>query len=238
VYLLIPGGTPRQLTIDPGDDWSLTWSVDGREIFAEETRNDRTDFVLIDPDSGRTRTLFDDTLFNPRGLIPNGRHWYDPANGRLAVGLLKDGLANVWIGIAREHDVKPMKQLTAETEGGSYPAISPDGRLVAYQCTEGSSTHVCLIPVEGGMREQLTHEPGQSWVSGWAPDNDRIVYAARRNAAWNLAWVSRSSRQTHMLTSFTRPNQFVRYPAWAPGRDRIIFERSEVTGRIWTVEIP
>jgi Tol biopolymer transport system component len=85
---------------------------------------------------------------------------------------------------------------------------------------------------------RLTNEPDQSWVNGWAPDSDRIAFAARRGSVWNIAWVSRTSRVTRLVTSFTRPNQYVRYPVWAPGRDRIVFERGDVTGQIWTVEIP
>ena len=94
------------------------------------------------------------------------------------------------------------------------------------------------MPAAGGEPVRLTSEPEQSWVNGWAPDNDRIVFASRRNAVWNVAWVSRTTRTTRLVTSFTRPTQYVRYPAWASTRDRIVFERGEITGRIWSVELP
>jgi Tol biopolymer transport system component/DNA-binding winged helix-turn-helix (wHTH) protein len=239
VFLLAPGGAPRQLTVDAGNSLTTSWTSDGREILFMEFRDSGSSMTALDPETGRKRIVF-----GPLGsILPVdatvfGAHSFDPRSGRYAVGLLKDGLANVWIGVEGGHGSARLHQLTFEQEGGAYPAVSPDGRLVAYQCTEGASTHVCVVPADGGASERLTNEPGQSWVNGWSPGSDRVVYAERRNAVWNLAWVSRTSHQTHTITSFTRANIYVRYPVWAPSRDRIVFERGDVTGRIWSLEIP
>ena len=36
------------------------------------------------------------------------------------------------------------------------------------------------------------------------------------------------------LTRFTTPNGYVRYPAWSPLNDRIVFEHATVTANVWT----
>lgn len=105
-------------------------------------------------------------------------------------------------------------QRTFEKDGGSYSAWSPDGRWMAYECGEGTDNHLCVVGAEAGGREQITHEPGQSWVGGWAPDNDTIFFAARCDAVWNVASVSRKARAVTLLTHFTEPRIYVRYPRW------------------------
>ena len=111
------------------------------------------------------------------------------------MAVVRDGTPNLWVGTMQ--DMRPrgdLIQRTFEREGGSYPAWSPDSQWLAYQCTRGTDTDVCVIGADGIGRRQLTNQSGQSWVGGWAADNDRILFAARRDAVWNVATVSRSNR--------------------------------------------
>ena len=99
----------------------------------------------------------------------------------LAMAIVQDGKPNVWV--ARLRHQRPdgtLTQVTFEREGGSYPVWSADGRWIAYQCNEGTDTNVCVTKADGGGRAQLTHEHGQSWVGGWKPDNDTMLFAAER----------------------------------------------------------
>src|SRR4030095_13148287 len=86
---------------------------------------------------------------------------------------------------------------------------------------------------EGGEVIQLTSEKGQSWVYDWAPDNDRVIFAGQRDGVWNVYSVSRSTREQKKLTNFTKLNSYVRYTAWSPTNDRIVYECAETTGNIW-----
>ena len=93
---------------------------------------------------------------------------------------------------------------------------------------------------DGGEPIQLTDEPGQSWTSGqlWSPDNDRIAYVRQRDDVWNVWWVSRSDRTQKQLTDYRTHHHYVRYPAWSPSGDQIVYEYSEVTGDVWLVDLP
>jgi Tol biopolymer transport system component len=46
--------------------------------------------------------------------------------------------------------------------------------------------------------------------------------------------VSASTGAVQQLTRFTTPNGYVRYPAWSPLDDRVVFEKSTDTSKIWT----
>ena len=203
-------------------------------------------FWAVQPDTGRERLLF------PLSSIPKAPGRTQPTTAapstgisftrdfsRMAIAVVQNGAPNVWV--ARLQDFKPtgaFVQRTFESDGGSYPAWSPDGRWIAFQCGQGTDTHVCVTGGESGSRVQLTHDAGQSWVGGWVSDSDRILFAARRDAVWNVAAVSRSTGAVQILTSFTEPRMYVRYPKWDEANKRVLVERTETTGRIWSVELP
>ena len=101
-----------------------------------------------------------------------------------------------------------------------------------------------------GARVSLDHARGLEELFRWLMVATRSRYRDRIAPALdgllNVAAEAVACLRVHLvhhlgpepLEIFTRPSQYVRYPVWAPGRTRIVFERGEVTGRIWSVEIP
>ena len=157
---------------------------------------------------------------------------------QLAISFVRDGVPNVWSSSLTAAGPDPhFIQLTREQESGAFADWSPDGRWLAYQCDAGTNTHICVIPAAGGVRVQLSNDEGVSWLSGWI-DNDKILVTAHRNAVWNVAWISRSTKVMHVLAHLTQPRSFVRYARWDPVNRRVVFEHSDITGRVWTVQLP
>jgi Tol biopolymer transport system component/DNA-binding winged helix-turn-helix (wHTH) protein len=245
LFLLLPDGRLRQLTTDPANHSGPQWMPGEREIAFVTDHQDGPGFWAIDPETGRERLLFRRTDF-PRPPPGSQASTAAPATNvaftrdftRLALAVVRDGAPNLWVTSLRNlRPHGPLVQRTFEREGGTYPAWSPDGRWIAYQCAEGTDTHVCVTGADGGAPVRLTNDPGQSWVGGWSPDGDRILFAARRDAVWNIAAVRRSSSMVKTLTRFTEPRIYVRYPRWDAARNRILFERSDTTSRILAVNL-
>jgi Tol biopolymer transport system component len=59
-----------------------------------------------------------------------------------------------------------------------------------------------------------------------------------RDGVWNIWWVSRSTREEKKLTALTSFRSIVRYPAWSPRGDRIVYEFAEAKGNIYVAELP
>ena len=120
----------------------------------------------------------------------------------------------------------------------TYPVWSPDGRWIATEVRTDQGSLVGVRPARGGPLRRLTGGLGQSWIHTWAPDSDRVLFAGQRGGVWNIWWVSLATGRESPVTHSTGVDTFVRYPAWSPHGDRIVFENGEVRGNIWVSTLP
>jgi len=110
---------------------------------------------------------------------------------------------------------------TLLVENGRDPAISPDGRQIAYSKRMPSGAfHVALAPVDDPSREViLTAVDEGVWDHrhpAWSPDGRRICYSARHNL-WTVP--SRGGRPERL----TRGGVWDTEPAWSPDGRYIYF---------------
>ncbi|MBI2566503.1 MAG: PD40 domain-containing protein [Candidatus Schekmanbacteria bacterium] len=96
----------------------------------------------------REPTLRGDTIV----FVAEGDLWSVPANGGAA------------------------QRLTTGAGQESLPALSPDGRTVAFSARYEGPTEVYTMPVDGGLPTRHTFEAEYSAVCGWHPDG-RILYS-------------------------------------------------------------
>jgi tricorn protease len=96
---------------------------------------------------------------------------------------------NIWIA---NHDGSELRRLTSAGQEGR-PALSPDGRNVAFVGEYGGSRGVFVIPIQGGEPRRVTHHPSDLGLVnnlvaragdalGWTPDGKRILFSSRRAA--------------------------------------------------------
>ena len=130
------------------------------------------------------------------------------------------------------------RALSPPDHSETYPVWSPDGRWIATQVRSDQGSLVGVRPARGGPLRRLTRGPGQSWIHTWAPDSDRVLFAGQRRGVWNVYWVSLATGRESPVTHYAGVDTFVRYPAWSPHGDRIVFENGEVRGNIWVSTLP
>ncbi|MBT8299516.1 MAG: PD40 domain-containing protein [Maribacter sp.] len=73
------------------------------------------------------------------------------------------------------------QKLTSHAEEERYPALSPDGKTVAFSASYEGPTEVYTMPITGGMPIRWTYESDFSRTNGWTPDG-KIVYDTRAYA--------------------------------------------------------
>ncbi|MDP9177046.1 MAG: amidohydrolase family protein [Gemmatimonadota bacterium] len=111
------------------------------------------------------------------------------------------------------------EQLTLGPYYDIDPAISPDGKLVAFQSDrDGSAGNIFLLNMASREITQLTHEV---WADrpAWAPDGQTVVYLRLERKAWNP------------LDTMSRPPAVVRRIRLTGGEPETLRE----LGPVWSV---
>src|SRR4051794_13895901 len=69
------------------------------------------------------------------------------------------------------------RRLTSGLGAASHPALSPDGRRLAFSGREEGPAEVYLMPAAGGPPRRLTYAGVECAVVGWDPAG-RVVYSS------------------------------------------------------------
>ncbi len=218
------GSDMRQLTVDSGSQTQPGWLPSGKQVGFQSRTGDRRLFATIDLSSGEKEILAElDADVDWARLSPDGT--------RLAFHSRGQGLGvNLWLLDLADGS---RRQLTDADAFMGFPCWSPDSRWLAFQSKQGEDSHLMVMPAAGGKPVRLTVEAGQNWPFSFSPDGERVAFAALRDGEWNLWWISRLTGEQQRLTTSPRLGAYVRYPAWSPAGDRIVYELAETTGDIW-----
>ena len=218
------GQNPTQITVDGGR--SPSWYPDGKQIAFLSVRQGHRRMWSVTLEHGKEEPLFELDDMEDVRLAPDAK--------QVAFNFTHQGIINV--GTISLAGGQP-EQLTFDKELAGWPCWSPDGRWLAFEVKRGDDTHIMLMPSHGGMPMQLTSDPGQSWPHSWSPNGDKIAFAGSRDGVWNVWWVSRSNKTQRLLTHNTKLNAYVRYPAWSPLGNKIVYEYAEITGNIYVMDL-
>lgn len=120
---------------------------------------------------------------------------YDPAKGEPGArhpAISDDGATvyfSLWGDIWRRDADGRCTQLTLHDAYDSYPALSPDGRFVAFSSDRAGNYDVYVMPADGGTARQLTWHSSGDYVAGYSPDGEWIYFSstrADRHALWRI----------------------------------------------------
>ena len=110
------------------------------------------------------------------------------------------------------------------------PAISPDGRLVAYTVRETNwddnayETEIWVADAGGGAPRQLTNAKKSSRAPAWSPNGTRLAFISDRTDKSQLYVINPAAGEAEALTSVDDGiNSF----EWAPDGKRSAFTASE-----------
>lgn len=75
------------------------------------------------------------------------------------------------------------RRLTSFPGSESSPALSPDGKTVAFTGGYDGNMDVYMVATEGGEPVRLTYHPYPDTVRGWTPDGKRVLFVSGRDSA-------------------------------------------------------
>jgi Tol biopolymer transport system component len=103
---------------------------------------------------------------------------------------------------------KPV-QLTAGLTTHEHPAVSPDGRYIAYYTGEYGSIAIAVCTLDGRLARIVSPHGGNNTQPSWRPDSKAVSYRHQHdsNSRWEL-W------ETDLEGDNLQPRQLLADPSW------------------------
>jgi TolB protein len=198
------------------------WSPDGRR-FLFTARPDWVDTIfVVDADGGNLRRVVQPTLkqVNSLAWLPDGRILYQEESldgSRSEISLINADGSGQRVLVRNAGRAGPVYA------NYSDPAISPDGKTIAYLVHRHAGAtwqppEIYLMNSDGTAQHKLPHGGTQLGpIAGpylsWSPDGKKIAFTARAGGTHEIYVIGADGKNRQRLT---RNNQDDAAPAWQP----------------------
>ncbi len=231
---------PRRLTENPAEDNFPVWSPDGKQIAFLRAQNARLwEIHVISPLGGQDRKLREiliDTdagvdshpllAWSPRGDQIIFTHADQQARSRLFV-------LSIETGSVRALDLGSVQSIM----GDSSPAVSPDGRWLAFRRYTGGYRAALMVQrLRPGIEPDgapivVSGAPSNPAWPGWSPDSRRLIFAdSSRIFEWEIGGTARLLyASTTVLQGLTA--------GWPGGHLRAIASSRSGNFNIWSLPV-
>ena len=119
-------------------------------------------------------------------------------------------------------------RVTQSSGKHSYPALSPDGGVIAYVNGTTDPPQLYLVNRDGGGEIALTHQAGGGiWGPTWSPDGRKIAFSSDRSGSWQVYIINADGSGETQLTNFGKGNSA---GSFSPDGSRIIFASGFLDG--------
>ncbi len=124
--------------------------------------------------------------------------------------------------------VRPTKSLIRLNDALSMPAISGDGRWIAFiQANPLGRCDLYVLPRSEGPPQRLTDGPGSAFAPAWSPDGRRIAYVRLQGQSSRIEYLDLSSPEApRVLLHWERPRRVLAHSLSWEG-DMIAFVAQE-----------
>ena len=167
--LTLDQGTLTRATFDR-DGHDATWAPDGRFITYTSTKSGAFGIYRTRPGNAEpAESLFASPSLSYTGL------WLPDASGMVTTADNLRPSSRTDIGLVQNGGRGPVVPLVASPFVESYPAISPDGRWLAFVSDQSGQQQVYLRPIDGqGDQVQVSQTGGSEPV--WGRDGREIFF--------------------------------------------------------------
>ena len=121
------------------------------------------------------------------------------------------------------------EEKTHEAKGIFGPALSPDGRSIAFVALN----QMWLLTLGHSVPKALTHDMFYKQGTMWSPDGKQLAYVSDKDGVENIYIMDVATREDRPLAASKSSAQI--FPAWSPDAKSIAWQ--DQTGATWMTEV-
>jgi Tol biopolymer transport system component len=137
----------------------------------------------------------------------------------------------------------PPTKLTSGRASDSYPALSPDGRQIAFQryTNKNAVPQIWVMNANGSGQKQLTRG-GAAEHPQWSPDGKKILFQGFLGDSSDEFWVINANGSGRVRLTYSPHHVDVSGASWSPSGQLIVFARDPIdvpstSGGIYVVSV-
>ncbi|MGH2720983.1 MAG: LpqB family beta-propeller domain-containing protein, partial [Actinomycetota bacterium] len=237
VYTLdLASGAVEQLTTNPSQDLSPSWSPDGRRLaYASSALEGHLQIAVMNADGTGSRPV---SRCSRGACVSDGSPAWSPDGALIAFGRLHPD--NRFSLLVVRPDGTGLRTLAGGPFAGgesslavASPAWSPDGTRLAFE-REGK---IHVIGADGSGEVELDGDaPGRDLAPAWSPDGRRIAFVSNRDGPFGIHVMDADGSGAVRLTApaAAPPGAGDGSPSWSPKGTRLLFVRDDGSDRnVW-----
>jgi TolB protein len=249
IYMMSADGKNlKQLTQNSASDNTPCWSPDGKRILFVSERDGKeydSEIYIMNEDGSQqkrlTNQLGDDS--HPK-FTPDGMHIIFNS-ARTSPDLSIDWSLQINEIFMMDMDGKNIKQLTSFKTICTFPAVSPDGKKVAYRKVidapalnwdisvnkNNRNSEVFTMNIDGTGEVNVSKSPAFDGWPTWSPDGSSVVFASNRRGPANVGQLFIVDPEGKVINQLTRGDGGFVQPSFSPNSKKIyayqVWETSE-----------
>jgi|RhiMetdeSRZDD1v2_1073273.scaffolds.fasta_scaffold05345_8 Tol biopolymer transport system component len=114
-------------------------------------------------------------------------------------------------------------QLTNHPAGDQGPAVSPDGKKIAFESERSGGYDIYVMNADGSGLVRLTNDPAFDGSASWSPDGTKIAFSSYRDGNHELYVMNADGSAEERVTYHPAADAA---PAWSPTGSTLAFTSS------------